>query len=231
MSTRCRFAPSPTGQLHVGGARSALFNVLFARATGGKFVLRLEDTDRLRSSEESEQSIMGDLEWLGLGWDEGPNCGGPGAPYRQSERLELYQKHLQEMLDGGHAYEAWESPEELLALRKEAEAYLSKLQSDSGPAGDEKALQVLLKPMPNAERLPAYDSEGKYLSPNHCRLCLRGEEDAAPFDLAAHLLGEHGLSLDAYRRRVPSFGRLDRGASAHPSLGIRTARSLERTVA
>jgi len=65
---------------------------------------------------------MGDLEWLGLGWDEGPNCGGPGAPYRQSERLELYQKHLQEMLDGGHAYEAWESPEELLALRKEAEA-------------------------------------------------------------------------------------------------------------
>lgn len=122
MQTRCRFAPSPTGQLHVGGARSALFNVLFARATGGQFVLRLEDTDRARSSVESEQSIMRDLEWLGLGWDEGPNCGGPAAPYRQSERLEIYQKHLQEMLAAGHAYEAWESPDELMVLRKAAEA-------------------------------------------------------------------------------------------------------------
>jgi glutamyl/glutaminyl-tRNA synthetase len=106
----------------VGGARSALFNVLFARATGGVFVLRLEDTDRARSSVASEQSIMDDLEWLGLGWDEGPNCGGPGAPYRQSERLEIYRRHLQEMVDGGHAYEAWESTEELMVLRKEAEA-------------------------------------------------------------------------------------------------------------
>ena len=121
MQSRCRFAPSPTGQLHVGGARSALFNVLFARATGGRFVLRLEDTDRARSSVESEQSIMRDLEWLGLGWDEGPNCGGPGAPYRQSERLEIYQTHLQEMVAAGQAYEAWESSDELTALRKAAE--------------------------------------------------------------------------------------------------------------
>jgi glutamyl/glutaminyl-tRNA synthetase len=122
MVNRCRFAPSPTGQLHVGGARSALFNVLFARATGGKFVLRLEDTDRARSSVESEQSIMRDMEWLGLNWDEGPGCGGPGAPYRQSDRLEIYTQHLEEMLEAGHAYEAWESPEELMVLRKEAEA-------------------------------------------------------------------------------------------------------------
>ena len=122
MTTRCRFAPSPTGQLHVGGARSALFNVLFARSTGGAFVLRLEDTDRQRSSEESAQSIMEDLRWLGLDWDEGPEKGGPGAPYRQSERLELYQDALETMVEQGHAYEAWETPEELLALRKEAEA-------------------------------------------------------------------------------------------------------------
>ena len=104
MVNRCRFAPSPTGQLHVGGARSALFNVLFARATGGKFVLRLEDTDRARSSVESERSIMRDMEWLGLSWDEGPECGGPGAPYRQSDRLEIYTRHLGEMLQAGHAY-------------------------------------------------------------------------------------------------------------------------------
>lgn len=122
MSTRCRFAPSPTGQLHVGGARSALFNVLFARATAGKFVLRLEDTDRLRSSVESEQRIMEDLRWLGLEWDEGPECGGPGAPYRQSERLSFYAEALAQLVDQGLAYEAWETPEELMALRKEAEA-------------------------------------------------------------------------------------------------------------
>jgi glutamyl/glutaminyl-tRNA synthetase len=122
MVNRCRFAPSPTGQLHVGGARSALFNVLFARATGGKFVLRLEDTDRARSSVESEQSIMRDMEWLGLSWDEGPGCGGPGAPYRQSDRLEIYTRHLGEMLQAGHAYEAWESPDELTALRQDAES-------------------------------------------------------------------------------------------------------------
>ena len=122
MSTRCRFAPSPTGQLHVGGARSALFNVLFARATAGKFVLRLEDTDRLRSSVESEQRIMEDLRWLGLEWDEGPECGGPGAPYRQSERLSLYQEALAQLVEKDLAYEAWETPDELMALRKEAES-------------------------------------------------------------------------------------------------------------
>ncbi len=120
--TRCRFAPSPTGQLHVGGARSALFNVLFARASGGRMVLRIEDTDRARSTRESEHAICADLRWLGLDWDEGPGIGGPGAPYRQSERLERYQAHLQQLLDAGHAYEAWETPAELDALRKAAEA-------------------------------------------------------------------------------------------------------------
>ena len=122
MDTRCRFAPSPTGKLHVGGARSALFNVLFARTTGGKFVLRLEDTDQVRSSEESAQSIMSDLRWLGLDWDEGPEKGGPGAPYRQSQRLAIYQGYLDKMVENGHAYEAWETSEELTALRQAAEA-------------------------------------------------------------------------------------------------------------
>ena len=122
METRCRFAPSPTGKLHVGGARSALFNVLFARTTGGKFVLRLEDTDQVRSSEESAQSIMADLRWLGLDWDEGPEKGGPGAPYRQSQRLSVYQQYLEKMVASGQAYEAWESSEELTALRQAAEA-------------------------------------------------------------------------------------------------------------
>ncbi len=120
--TRCRFAPSPTGRLHVGGARTALFNHLFAKSTGGNFVLRIEDTDRQRSSLESERGICEDLRWLGLNWQEGPNEGGPGAPYRQSERLELYSQHMQELIAAGRAYYAYETGDELTAERKLAEA-------------------------------------------------------------------------------------------------------------
>jgi len=91
MSNRLRFAPSPTGYLHVGGARTALFNWLLARRHGGTFVLRIEDTDVERSSEEMVTGILDGLRWLGLDWDEGPAVGGPHAPYFQSERLERYR--------------------------------------------------------------------------------------------------------------------------------------------
>src|ERR1700693_307111 len=87
---RVRFAPAPTGSLHVGGARTALFNYLFARKLGGALILRSEDTDRARSSLESEKVIQDDLRWLGLAWDEGPDIGGPFAPYRQTDRRETY---------------------------------------------------------------------------------------------------------------------------------------------
>jgi glutamyl/glutaminyl-tRNA synthetase len=118
MTSRCRFAPSPTGLLHVGGARTALFNLLFARSEGGRFVLRIEDTDRARSSLESERRICEDLQWLGIDWDEGPDKGGPGAPYRQSERLAIYREAAARLLKAGLAFEAWESREELEALRE-----------------------------------------------------------------------------------------------------------------
>ena len=95
---RLRFAPSPTGQLHVGNARTALFNWLLARGSGGTFVLRIEDTDVERSTRESEAAILRDLRWLGLDWDEGPDAGGPCGPYRQSERLHLYASYAQELL-------------------------------------------------------------------------------------------------------------------------------------
>ncbi|ABS60630.1 glutamate--tRNA ligase [Fervidobacterium nodosum] len=101
---RVRFAPSPTGYLHVGGARTALFNWLFARKNNGKFVLRIEDTDTERSTRESEQMIMNDLKWLGLYWDEGPDIGGNYGPYRQSERLEIYKKYAYELVEKGYAY-------------------------------------------------------------------------------------------------------------------------------
>jgi len=119
--TRVRFAPSPTGTLHIGGARTALFNWLFARNTGGKFILRLEDTDSARSTEDSARGIIEGLQWLGLNWDEGPDKGGPYGPYRQSERLPVYQKYLQKLLDENKAYYCFCSGKELQKEREKAQ--------------------------------------------------------------------------------------------------------------
>jgi glutamyl-tRNA synthetase len=102
---RVRFAPSPTGYLHIGGARTALFNWLFARHHGGKFVLRIEDTDIKRNTEEAMAAIYEGLEWLGLNWDEGPHVGGDFGPYLQSERTELYKRYLKKLQDAGHIFE------------------------------------------------------------------------------------------------------------------------------
>jgi glutamyl-tRNA synthetase/nondiscriminating glutamyl-tRNA synthetase len=117
---RVRFAPSPTGHLHVGNARTALFNWLMARASGGTFILRVEDTDVERSTRESEAAILEDLRWLGLRWDEGPDVGGPCGPYRQSERLHLYRSHAGRLVEAGRAYHCFCSPERLDADRKAA---------------------------------------------------------------------------------------------------------------
>jgi glutamyl-tRNA synthetase len=117
---RVRFAPSPTGFLHVGNARTALFNWLFARQKGGVFILRVEDTDIERSAQEYEKRLVEDLGWLGLDWDEGPDVGGGLGPYRQSERLELYKKYAQELLERGKAYHCFCPPDELEREREEA---------------------------------------------------------------------------------------------------------------
>ncbi|MFL6598956.1 MAG: glutamate--tRNA ligase, partial [Chthoniobacterales bacterium] len=102
---RVRFAPSPTGYLHIGGARTALFNWLFARHRGGKFVLRIEDTDTKRNTEEATAAIYKGLEWLGLNWDEGPHVAGEFGPYLQSERTELYERYLKKLQEAGHIFE------------------------------------------------------------------------------------------------------------------------------
>ena len=104
METRMRFAPSPTGALHIGGGHTALFNWLWARHTGGKFVLRIEDTDRERSTQEYEDTIMSGMKWLGLDWDEGPDVGGDYGPYRQSQRLDLYRQCAEKLVAEGQAY-------------------------------------------------------------------------------------------------------------------------------
>lgn len=117
---RVRFAPSPTGHLHVGGARTALYNWLFARGQGGSFVLRIEDTDLSRSTDESIRQIIASMRWLGLDWDEGPEAGGDVGPYRQMERMEIYREFAASLLEEGKAYRCYCSPEELEAARTEA---------------------------------------------------------------------------------------------------------------
>jgi len=114
---RTRIAPSPTGDPHVGTAYIALFNLCFARQFDGQFILRIEDTDQVRSTADSEQKILDSLRWLGLSWDEGPDIGGPHAPYRQSERGDIYKKHAEELVAKGHAFYCYRTPAELEALR------------------------------------------------------------------------------------------------------------------
>jgi nondiscriminating glutamyl-tRNA synthetase len=128
---RVRFAPSPTGFLHVGGARTALFNWLFARHSGGKFILRIEDTDRERSKPEYEEAILRDMRWLGLDWDEGPIAGGDKGPYFQTQRASLYLQQMEKLLSQNNAYQCFCSPEELNADR-EAQVAAGKIYRYSG---------------------------------------------------------------------------------------------------
>ncbi|HYE94977.1 MAG TPA: glutamate--tRNA ligase, partial [Rubricoccaceae bacterium] len=117
MSVRVRFAPSPTGLLHIGGLRTALYNYLLARQAGGAFLLRIEDTDQARYVEEAEADIIGSLRWAGLAYDEGPERGGPHAPYYQSQRSALYREAAEHLVKAGHAYFAFDTEEELDVMR------------------------------------------------------------------------------------------------------------------
>ncbi|MCL6414666.1 glutamate--tRNA ligase [Aestuariirhabdus sp. Z084] len=122
MTVRTRIAPSPTGDPHVGTAYIALFNYCFARQHGGEFILRVEDTDQLRSTPESEQMILDSLRWLGIDWDEGPDCGGESGPYRQSDRADIYQRYAQQLIEQGDAFYCFATPQELDEMRKEQQA-------------------------------------------------------------------------------------------------------------
>ncbi|MEQ8801453.1 MAG: glutamate--tRNA ligase, partial [Haliea sp.] len=140
MTVRTRIAPSPTGDPHVGTAYIALFNLCFARAHGGQFILRIEDTDQARSTPASEQAILDSLRWLGLEWDEGPDVGGACGPYRQSERMELYGEYAMQLVREGKAFVCYRTPEELDALREARRA-----------AGDSTALKPADLKLPKEE--------------------------------------------------------------------------------
>ena len=146
---RVRFCPSPTGNPHVGMVRTALFNWAHARHTGGTFVFRIEDTDSARDSEESYQALLDTLRWLHLDWDEGPEVGGPYAPYRQSQRLDTYARVAQQLLDEGKAYRCYCTPEELEAQRERA-------REEERPPGSEGPCRHL-----SAEQSAAYEAEGR----------------------------------------------------------------------
>lgn len=119
MNVRVRYAPSPTGLQHIGGVRTALFNYFFARSQGGKFILRIEDTDQERFHPDSLNDIYETFNWLGIRWDEGPDVGGPFGPYVQSERSEIYRELAEKLIGGGHAYRCFCTPERLEALKAE----------------------------------------------------------------------------------------------------------------
>ena len=146
---RVRIAPSPTGDPHVGTAYIGLLNFLYARQRAGKFVLRIEDTDRTRFVSTSEQMIFDALRWLGLEWDEGPDVGGPYGPYRQSERTEIYREHVQRLLDSGHAYHSFETAEELEAMRR------SQIAAKLPPRYNGAHREL------NAAQIAAFEAEGR----------------------------------------------------------------------
>src|SRR6266536_5829101 len=129
-SVRVRIAPSPTGDPHVGTAYIALFNFCFARKSGGQFILRVEDTDRTRSTRESEEAVLRALRWVGLSWDEGPDIGGAFGPYRQSERSDIYKEHADLLLERGGAYRCFCTQERLDTLREEQKKLKRQLGYD-----------------------------------------------------------------------------------------------------
>jgi glutamyl-tRNA synthetase len=146
---RVRFAPSPSGDLHVGNVRTALYDWAFARHTGGTFVFRIEDTDQARVTDEYIAAAVESMRWLGLDWDEGPDVGGPHAPYRQSQRLGLYQEWAQRFIDSGHAYLCYESP-------AEAEARVERQKAANESPGYDGHSRNL-----TPEQRAAYEAEGR----------------------------------------------------------------------
>jgi len=147
---RVRFAPSPTGPLHIGGVRTALYNFLFARQSKGRFILRIEDTDQKRFVPGAEEYILESLSWAGLNIDEGPVQGGPYGPYRQSERKDIYKKYSEQLLKDGHAYMAFDTPEELEAMRE-------RMRKEGNPSPQYNA--ITRQYMKNSLTLPADEVE------------------------------------------------------------------------
>jgi glutamyl-tRNA synthetase len=185
---RVRFAPSPTGALHIGGVRTALYNYLFAKKMGGKILLRIEDTDQTRFVPGAETYIMEALEWAGIKIDEGQGVGGPHAPYRQSERMGIYKTYAQQLLDSGKAYYAFDTSEELDAIRKTYEAKGTAFQYNA-------ATRVNLK---NSLTLTKAEVEAKLANNEHyvIRLLVPSKEEIRFHDIVRDWVMVHSSAID-----------------------------------
>ena len=156
-----RFAPSPTGYLHIGGARTALFSLLWARKTGGKFILRIEDTDQSRNTPTAAKQVMDDLRWLGIDWDWGPQVGGPAEPYFQSQRRDIYDRYVEQLIEQGGAYYCFDTPDELEQMRQRAAVQKKNF------------LYPRPEKFPDAQQVKKARAEGK---PVAVRFCMSSEE-------------------------------------------------------
>jgi glutamyl-tRNA synthetase len=162
LTVRTRIAPSPTGDPHVGTAYIALFNYCFAKQHGGEFLLRIEDTDQVRSTSASEQAIFDSLRWLGLEWAEGPDVGGAHGPYRQSERADIYKQHADLLIDKGHAFYCYRTPDELDELReaRRAAGGFAALKASELKLDDEEVARRKTANMPFVVRMMVPEGEG-----------------------------------------------------------------------
>lgn len=162
MTVRTRIAPSPTGDPHVGTAYIALFNLCFARQHGGEFILRIEDTDQARSTKESEQAIFDSLRWLGLDWAEGPDVGGDFGPYRQSERGDIYRQYAEQLVEAGHAFYCYRTPEELDELRnaRREQGGFTALKPSELKLSDDEVARRKAEGMPSVIRMNVPEGEG-----------------------------------------------------------------------
>ncbi|HEX5394965.1 MAG TPA: glutamate--tRNA ligase [Candidatus Saccharimonadales bacterium] len=223
---RTRFAPSPTGYLHLGGVRTALFAWLVARQTGGKFVLRIEDTDRMRHVEESEKHIMECLKWLGLVWDEGPDTNGEHGPYRQSERLEIYQAWAEKLLNNGRAYADPYSPDELEKLRKDSAAakkpFLFREHRPKNPPEWDGKQPLRFKSEPKAYKWHDEVMGGLSAGPDSVDDFILIKSDGYPTYNFAHIVDDHLMECSHIIRSQEFLPSVPRFLNLYEALGIRT---------
>src|SRR5262245_44617344 len=231
---RTRIAPSPTGDPHVGTAYVALFNYALARRNGGQFVLRIEDTDRQRSHPASERMIFEALRWLGLGWDEGPDVGGPHAPYRQSERAAIYRRHADELLRSGGAYACFCSPERLASLREEQKAKKAAVMGYDGlcrrldPAESERRraageAHVVRLAMPEADSMTVPDllrGEVRFERPQMDDQVLQ-KSDGFPTYHLANVVDDHLMEITHVVRAEEWLSSLPKHVQLYHAFGWR----------
>ncbi len=232
---RVRFAPSPTGHLHVGGARTALFNWLLARKTGGTFILRFEDTDTARNVAGAPDKIMADLRWLGLQWDEGVDVGGPNGPYFQSQRRDLYAAAVRKLLDTGHAYHAFDTSEELDAMRSRAEAEKRSFsyprpatfpdESDVRKAR-EAGRPVVVRFTAPSEDVTVHDEVMGPVTVPSAELddFIIVKADGMPTFHMANVVDDHGMNMSLVMRGQEFLGQTPRHIALQRALGYPTPR-------